>query len=222
MKAFDRAFDELKSDFQRHPFDFGNEDMILPEFYHRLQHAVDDVRLEVEFHTDYGDGSSKVNQAAAIEEKGTVSRIRTEAAFVHDGSGWKPENRDTTFRFDLAIFDNESPIVMQSKRTGPSNYCDSGNQLSVLAEIKHSKNLSGGDFYHESKGVSDIVALSTFPGEVDRRQFIFFDWWPEYQNGERRYDTYFEKLIENLPELDEPVQVDYIPRSGDWESVILD
>ncbi|NGM71384.1 hypothetical protein G6M89_20710 [Natronolimnobius sp. AArcel1] len=219
--VFTQTLQNLHSDFQANPFEYGNEDMILPELYHRLKLELDQTRLPAKFGVEYGDDSWKVQKASESTEAGEVTRTRTETAFIHDSDSWIPSNRSMTFKFDLTIFSESESLLLQSKRTGPSNYFDSGNEISVLAEVKHSKNLSGNDFYSQEKGISDIVALSEFPGEVHERTFLFFDWWPEYQDGTERFSKYKSKLLAQLPTLSSPVTIRYLPRIGDEQTFTI-
>lgn len=106
---------------------------------------------------------------------------------------------------------------MQGKREGIGNLIDiDGTTLSVLCEIKHSRNMSG---RFRSGGRTDIQALSEFPGEVAGRYFVFLDWWPRDAYGTRMFEEDRRRLEEELGPLDTPVDVVYLPREGDLQIV---
>ena len=220
--AFNEVIGELASDFQQNPFHYGNEDILVPELYHRLCHTLDNVNIDIEYRQDYGDkGYWRVNDILdRVEGTGQIPRVRPEVSFVDDGKRWEfhwTENGETKRKhkkFDLAVFADDPPLIMQSKEEGPGNYMDTENHLSVLCEIKHSKNMSS-QFYSESAGTRDVIALSRYPGEVDKRVYLFLDWWPEYKSGEERFGTHWQKLKENTHgRLDNPVDVLYVSRHG--------
>lgn len=222
-EAFNEVIGELATDFQQNPFHYGNEDILVPELYHRMCNILDNVSLEVEYRRDYGDKDywRVANILDRVEETGQIPRVRPEISFVDDGERWKfhwTEDRETKRKhkkFDLAVFADESPLIMQSKEEGPGNYMDTENRLSVLCEIKHSMNMSS-QFYSKSTGTRDVLALSRYPGEVKKRVYLFLDWWPEYKRGEKRFSTHWQKLKKNTRgRLDNPVDVIYAPRNGE-------
>jgi hypothetical protein len=221
-EAFDKVVSELASDFQQNPFHYGNEDILVPELYHRMRNLLDNISLEVEYRRDYGDEDYwRVSDIFdRVERTGQIPRVRPEVAFVKDGERWtfrweeNGETKETYKKFDLVVFDDNPPLIMQSKEEGPGNYMDAENYISVLCEIKHSKNMSS-QFYSESAGTRDVIALSRYPGEVGKRVYLFLDWWPEYKRGEERFGTHWQKLKENTHgRLDNPVDVMYVSRHG--------
>jgi hypothetical protein len=217
IEAFNSVLDSLAEDFRHNPFEYGNEDMIGPELYRRLHATLNDVRVPVGFRTGYGGDSWRVKKAKQIVT-GEVSRVRSEVAFIDENDEpWIPPRRSQSFMIDFAIFGATDELIMQSKHTGPSNYLSTENDISVLIEIKHSKNGSGTDFYHEDRGAADILALSNYPGSVNERAYIFFDWWPEYHSGERRYGKYLDKVQSNISGMENVVHLYYIPRFGEPE-----
>lgn len=221
-EAFDKVVSELATDFRQNPFHYGNEDILVPELYHRMCNLLGNVSLKVEYRRDYGDEDYwRVSDILdRVEETGQIPCVRPEVGFVKDGERWtfrweeNGETMETYKKFDLAVFADDPPLIMQSKEEGPGNYMDTENHLSVLCEIKHSKNMSS-QFYSESAGTRDVIALSRYPGEVVKRAYLFLDWWPEYKRGEERFDTHWQKLKENTDgRLDNPVDVLYVSRHG--------
>jgi hypothetical protein len=124
-------------------------------------------------------------------------------------------------KFDLSIFAADEPLIGQSKAEGPGNYWDTETELSVLCEIKHSKNESS-NFYAASQGADDVRALAQYPGEVARRVFLFVDWWPVDGNGTRRYDKHRDQLLDNVGKLSNRVDVVYLPRRGKQHTFSID
>ena len=214
--SFNEAVGWLHNDFQQNPFQYGNEDPIRPELYRRLCHSLSSTRVDVEYERDYGDFDQwRVAEIHdRIDQTGRASRVRVEMSFIHEGERWRTRERQTAKQFDLVVFE-DATLKMQSKAEGPGNYCDSSNRVSVLCEIKHSKNESD-NLYAENGGAGDIIALSQYPGEVEHRVFVFLDWWPRYKRGDKRYERHFGKLAENVEgELDQPVETVYVPRTGE-------
>lgn len=225
--AFFDTIEEIHANFQDSPFEYGTEDPLVADLYRRLAENVDDVHRPIEFRTDYGD-SWRVQEAEEIANEGTgpVSRIRVEPSFVKEGEPWKfrRETSDGTVgsvkRFDIVILD-EDPLLMQSKRMGPGNYWDVHNDISVLCEVKHSKNetlsmIFGGDAGLPAK---DLKALSDFPGQVENRVLLFFDWWPKTGQGEDRFEDFRQELTDSSYHEGHPVDLLYIPRKGSIERI---
>jgi len=221
-EAFNEAVNEIASDFRQSPFHYGNEDILVPELYYRIRNLLDNVSLEIEYRRDYGDEDYwRVSDIFdRVENTGRIPRVRPEVAFVNGGERWTlrweedGETKETYKKFDLAVFASDPPLIMQSKEEGPGNYMDTENNISVLCEIKHSKNMSS-QFYSESAGTRDVIALSRYPGGVKERVYLFLDWWPKYKRGKERFDTHWQKLKKNTRgRLDNPVDVLYISRLG--------
>lgn len=216
VDLFNETVDCLHKDFQRNPFQYGNEDPIRPELYRRLCRSLSSTWVDVEYALDYGDSDKW--RVAEIHDRvgqlGRASRVRVEVSFIHEKERWRTGKNRTAKQFDLVVFE-DAILKMQSKAEGPGNYCDSSNRISVLCEIKHSKNESD-NFYAENGGVGDIIALSQYPDEAEHRVFLFFDWWPRYKRGDERYERHWPKLKKNVKgELDQPVETVYLPRTGE-------
>lgn len=224
-RVFTSITKEVADDFATNPFHYGNEDLLIPEFAHRLRTKLSTPQLPVEYRDDYGDPDEwRVRSVGErVPDPGSVCRVRPEVSFVHEGQRWSfkrsidETERSTHARFDLAVFAPEAPLIMQSKREGPGNYCDTTSELSVLCEFKHSKNESS-NFYAPKKGADDIRALATYPGRVGTRAFVFLDWWPRDGNGNYRYDRHEQRLRENIGNLPNEVKVQYIDRAGRIET----
>lgn len=221
VEVFENVVRELWCEFRDNPFNFGNEQSVLPELFHRLRENLNEPWVDVVFETDYGKDSRKVREARNIESPGEVSRVRSELAFVDDGEAWRPSDSGVSFMFDLGVFKRDSPLVMQSKRTGPSNYWDTSNDLSILLELKHSKNgtISGMGFIKNI--ASDLWALADYPGRVEHRAFLLVDWWPEDYRGNRRFPQFKDAITTEIDSLPQPVTVTYLPRDGEQEVFIL-
>ncbi|WP_372480050.1 hypothetical protein ACAH01_01750 [Halomicrobium sp. HM KBTZ05] len=215
--------EEISLDLQNNPIQYGNEDPLVPEIVHRLRRRLDPEYLPVEYLQDYGDtdGEWRVRDFwERVEEIGKACRVRPEVSFVEDGERWTYDrkvngsNKSSRPKFDIAVFDTEGPMIGQSKQEGPGNYWDTENELSILCEIKHSKNETS-NFYSSSKGADDIEALAQYPGIVERRVFLFIDWWPIDGNGNHRFQQHKERLLDNVGETVVPVDVIYLSRAGD-------
>lgn len=222
IEVFDETVAAIARDFATNPFQYGNEDAVVPELFHRLRLRLGREYLPVEYRDDYGDPANNWrvrDMAERVSEPGNASRVRSETSFIEDGERWSFERttddgpKSTRKRFDIAFVGSTSPLVMQSKEEGPGNYLDVTNNLSVLCEIKHSKNESS-NFYSTKQGARDVRALSQFPGEVGKRVFLFIDWWPRDGYGNERYEKHEQKLRENAVDLCHPVETVYLDRNG--------
>jgi hypothetical protein len=220
--AFAAVVDEIGADFAANPLQYGNEDMVVPEFVYRLRQRIDPEYLPVEYRQAYADHEKwRVRDFRdRIESVGSASRVRPEVGFVEDGERWRYERRidgevsSTNPKYDIVVFGPNRPLVGQSKKEGPGNYWDLQNDIAVLCEAKHSKN-EASNFYAPSQGADDVRALARYPGQVGRRVFVFFDWWPVDGNGHRRYSDHRERLLENVGAVANPVDVVYLSRTGD-------
>jgi hypothetical protein len=220
---FENVIEELHHDFQQNPLHYGNEDPLVPELVYRLRRRLDPEYLPVVYRQEYGDAENEWRVRdfwERVEDEGQAARVRPEVLFVHDGDRWEYEREingtttSTVPKFDLSIFAADESLIGQSKAEGPGNYWDTETELSVLCEIKHSKNESA-NFYAASQGADDVRALAQYPGEVARRVFLFVDWWPVDGNGTRRYETHRNRLLDTVADLPRPVDVIYSPRRGD-------
>jgi len=105
---------------------------------------------------------------------------------------------------------------MQSKKEGPGDFWDTTNEISVLCEVKHSRNMASRFYGNSAK--DDIVDLSAYPGRAQNRVFLFFDWWPKYRNKSKRYLAHKDRLKRRvLPSIKNPVDIIYVPRKGELE-----
>lgn len=220
VERFGRVLSRFHADFQQNPFQYSTENPVVTGLYCRLNEVLSDSRVPISFDTAYGDGW-RANRAEDLADTSPseCSRVVTEGSFVENEEPWRLNPNGNAARFDLVILANDPPLQMQSKRKGPGNYWDTQNSISVLCEVKHSKNMTLGGIYSGDTGLhkKDIRALTTFPGTVDRRVFLFADWWPETYDGENRKNAFFERLEEDIDELTHPVDVIYFPRTGDAE-----
>jgi len=207
------VLDELSTHVQENPFQYPNETPVVDEIYHRFRNALNTVYLPVDFSTDYGDESKWKVSEAAESVKGKVARLRTEVSFVVDREPFSL-NSGNSKRFDLALFADDPPLHMQSKRPGPGDHWDVDNDLTMLCEVKHSRNMTN-RLYADKYGARDVEALSEYPGSVDHRIFLFVDWWPKNKNGDEQLTKRIDKLRKNVSDLDHSVTVVYIPRCGE-------
>ena len=228
QSAFETLIDEIHTDFSDNPVNYGNEDPVIPELIHRLRQKIDVDYLPVEYRQEYADNDQwRVRDfSTRVDNIGQATRIRPEVLFVHEGERWKYERtlageiKSTVPKFDLVVFNPEPPLIAQSKAEGPGNYWDTENDISVLCEVKHSKNESS-NFFAESNGADDVQALSQYPGSVERRVFLFFDWWPIDGNQSHRYERHRDRLIENVGTVSEPVDVIFLSRIGDYHTFTI-
>lgn len=220
IEIFDKVTEELTHDFQSNPFQYGNEQPVLNELYHRLRQSIPQVNLPVRFETDYANIEKwRVKNAARIEDSGETYRVRTEVCFIDEGKRVKSpaltgDKKMRFRRFDLAIFSISNELIMQSKKPGPGDFWDINNDISVLCEVKHSRNMVS-RFYTKKYGVRDVTSLAEFPGNVHKRVFVFLDWWPKDHRENEKYGSRLKNLKKYLPKkLSNPVEVVYIPRMG--------
>jgi hypothetical protein len=215
VALFEDNLRELHRDFRQHPFHYGNENPIMPELYRLLRDQLSPKTTQLEYRRDHSDMEQWRNREMfeRIErDDHTIPRVRPEVTFYHDGI-WGGAKSD----FDLVVFPPEERVVMQGKKQGVGNFVDaSETRLSILCEIKHSMNMSG---QFRSGGETDIQALAEYPGEVDRRYFLFLDWWPQDGYGNRTFEKDVRQLEERLGEVDTRVDVAYLPRDGEIEFV---
>jgi hypothetical protein len=118
------------------------------------------------------------------------------------------------------VFSSGTSLIARSKDEGPGNYWDTENEISILCEIKHSKNESS-NFYGATQGADDVRALANYPGEVDQRVFLFLDWWPIDGNGRQRYQNHHDRLSDEVEALPRPVDIIYISLHGDIRRATL-
>lgn len=222
LRKFEATIEELHDDFQRNLFQYGTEDPVVAELYRRLSSNIADRTRSIQFKSESGDNwRATEGEQFAASDGGSASRLRVEPTFVHQGTPWEFEREtddgvvSSVKRFDLAILDH-NPLVMQSKRRGPGNYWDTDNDISVLCEVKHSKNetlsmIFGGDTGLPAK---DLKALSDYPGPVQSRVLVFFDWWSTDADGNARFDEFHEQLRDTGYHTGHSVDVLYVPRTG--------
>lgn len=220
-EVLEEVVDELMKDFQKNPFQYGNEQPVISELYHRLRLKLDRPYLPVQFKTDYADKSKwRVRRSEALGPSGKALRVRTEVAFLEGGKRllWskKVAGKGAGFKkFDLVVLSKNEKLIMQSKKPGPGDFWDTANSLSVLCEIKHSRNMVS-RFYTWKHGAKDILKLSEYPGEVHKRILLFFEWWPFDSKGSERYPELKAKLEKEVAsKLKRTVEVVYIPREGE-------
>jgi hypothetical protein len=222
IEIFDETIAAIARDFAANPFQYGNENTVVPELFHRLRLRLRREYLPVDYRNDYADPANhwRVRVLAdRVSDEGNASRVRSEVSFIENEERWTfnrvtdGEPQTTHKQFDIAFVASDSPLIMQSKEEGPGNYLDVTNRLSVLCEVKHSKNESS-NFYSPKKGARDVRALSQYPGEVGKRVFLFVDWWPCYENGNERYEKHEPRLRENVVDLRHPVETVYLDRNG--------
>jgi hypothetical protein len=173
-----------------------------------------------------------------------ILRTRTEVSFVRDGfpieytddgtllspPEWEEKYIEPVTQerrtpspspatYDFAVFPRTSeasgPILQQSKYEGFGEYFDTQNRLSVLSELKHSKNYRNSSF--ASGWEDDLYRLANYPGEVDLRAFVFMDVWPRRTwatDGNPRVTEFFTKAKDALGESppDESIVIFYLPR----------
>jgi hypothetical protein len=213
--VFETVTQSLFEDFQRNPFDYGTEDVFVPDLYRRLRVELAEVLVPVTFGRKAGNDSWKVKEATTLESKGAVSRVRPEVRFVHEDGIW----RDGGVAFDMVVFAPTAALRMQSKRTGPSNVWDTENEVSVLCEVKHSKNGS----IEFDKLTKDVTTLASLPCAVGRRVLLFVDWWPTYHNGDSRLERVDEwaQTLSTEDGRSNPVTVEYLPRGGEPQSLTI-
>lgn len=158
--------------------------------------------------------------ATEVDQK--ILRIRTEVSFVRDGRPveftdegkllsameWNHEyieqvaqegqtSSPSPATYDFAVFPPASkasgPLHYQSKFEGFGEYFDTQNHLSILCELKHSKNYRNSSF--GSGWEDDLDRLANYPGEVTLRAFVFMDVWPRRTgrtDGDPRVGRFFD------------------------------
>lgn len=215
VRIFEDTLRELHRDFRQYPFHYGNENPIMPELYRLLRGQLSPETTQLEYRRDHSDMEQWRNREMfeRIEhDDHTIPRVRPEVTFYHDGI-WGGAKSD----IDLVVFPPDERVVMQGKKQGVGNFVDaSETRLSILCEIKHSMNMSG---QFRSGGETDIQALAEYPGEVDRRYFLFLDWWPQDGYGNRTFEKDVRQLEKRLGKVDTRVDVAYLPRDGEIEFV---
>lgn len=215
ISCFENVLRELHDDFQNHPFHYGNENPIMPELYRRLRQRLTPETVPLTYRQDHSNMDDWRNREMfnRLERDGhEIPRVRPEVRFYDDGL-WSGAKTD----FDLAVFPAGEQVVMQGKKEGVGNFVDvNESSLSVLCEIKHSMNMSG---RFRNGGETDVSALAEFPGEVGRRYFVFLDWWPQDGYGNRTFEKDVQQLENRLSEVEERVDVVYLPREGNLEFV---
>lgn len=214
VEVFNSVIDELFKKFKKNPFEFTNEESIKNELYRRLYRGLENPEREVNYKTDYGDENRwRVNKSAKFsKETSLASRVRCESAFIHNGEPLKSGSGKAK-KYDLMVLKSETRIIMQSKKPGPSNHWDTQNEISLLCEIKHSRNMVN-RFYSSKQGAKDVKALSEHPSDIEKRAFLFFDWWPKDYYGNWKFEDRFGKLKERIKSLDNPIDIIYLPREG--------
>ena len=83
IEIFDEAVAAIARDFAANPFQYGNEDTIVPELFHRLRLVRE--YLSVDYRDDYGEptNSWRVRDTAdRVSDDGNASRIRPEVSFI--------------------------------------------------------------------------------------------------------------------------------------------
>jgi hypothetical protein len=227
---FDAAIKEIHEDFEQNPLNYGNEDLLIPEMVYRLRRRISPEYVSVDYRQEYPNIEEEWRVrdfADRVEETGMAARVRPEVLFVHEGERWsfersiKGRHESTVPKYDIVVFGPDGPMVGQSKAEGPGNYWDTESSVSVICEIKHSKNESS-NFYAPGKGADDVRALANFPGNAGKRVFLFMDWWPVDGNGRHRFEPHRQRLVENVGNLPEPVEVVYLSRLGDCQSFTIE
>jgi|GEM_PF-1877505 len=210
IELFEATLQHLISDFQSHPFHYGNENPVMPELYRELRKRLSPETVPLTYRQDHSNMEDWRNRELferLERENQEIPRVRPEVRFYDDGI-WGGAKTD----FDLAVFPEGNEVVMQGKKEGIGNFVDiPRTQLSVLCEIKHSMNMSG---QFRSGGETDIKALSEYPGDVGRRYFLFVDWWPRDGYGNTTFEKDVRQLKERIGEVANRVDVAYLPRSG--------
>lgn len=211
IEFFEDTLRQLFSDFQSHPFHYGNENPIMPELYRRLRTQLTPETVPLTYRQDHSDMNEWRNREMferLEREDQEIPRVRPEVRFYDEGT-WGGAKTD----FDLVVFPEGEEVVMQGKKEGVGNFVDSKRtQLSVLCEIKHSMNMSG---QFRSGGETDIQALGEYPGDVGRQYFLFMDWWPRDGYGKTTFEKDVRQLEERIGAMDCRVDIAYLPRSGD-------
>lgn len=215
IEIFEDTLRQLHSDFQNHPFHYGNENPIMPELYRWLRTQLSAETVPLKYRQDHSNSDDWRNREMferLEREDQEIPRVRPEVRFYDDGI-WGGAKTD----FDLVVFPEGNDVVMQGKKEGVGNFVDiKKTQLSVLCEIKHSMNMSG---QFQSGGETDIQALAEYPGNVGRRYFLFMDWWPQDGYEKTTFEKDVRQLEERIDEIDRRVDVAYLPRAGDLKFV---
>jgi hypothetical protein len=142
VEQFGETLTRLHTDFQENPFQYSTENPVVTSLYCRLNNTLSNPRVPISFNTAYGDNwRARRAEELADTSPGVCSRVVTEGSFIHQGEPWRLNPDGNAARFDLVILADDPPLQMQSKRKGPGNYWDSENPISVLCEVKHSKNM---------------------------------------------------------------------------------
>ena len=69
----------------------------------------------------------------------------------------------------------------------------------------------------QSVGETDITALAEYPDTLDRRSFVFVDWWPNDGYGNATFESDIAQLEDRLGEVTTRVDVAYLPRDGELQ-----
>lgn len=215
IQLFEETLHNLHADFQRYPFHYGNENPVMPELYRLLRERLTPETTPVRYQQDHSDMEQWRNREIGERvdlDTHEIPRVRPEVTFYQEGI-WGDSKSD----FDLVVFPPNEQVVMQGKKQGVGNFVDAEEtRLSVLCEIKHSMNMSG---QFRSGGETDIQALAEYPGSVERRFFLFMDWWPRDGYGSQTFEKDVRQLEERLGEVNTRVDVAYLPRDGPIEFV---
>jgi hypothetical protein len=133
------------------------------------------------------------------------------------------DGRSAISKFDIVLFEQDpEDLYLQAKAEGPGELFELPAPISVICEIKHSKNTASSALYGSSGAAEDVSRLSKLPTDGETyRVMVLVDWWPRNGDGHWRYDKtnkfsdgYLGELEDNARELglDNPVKVVYIPR----------
>lgn len=210
-KIFEQVLTQLHQDFKQHPFHYGNEHPIAPELYSRLRSKLPLPTVELDYRQDHSYQSKWRNRKISdnLSQDQRVPRVRPEVKFFHQGSKWIGTKED----YDLAVFRPDRPLIMQGKKQGVGNFVDTSTPVSILCEIKHSRNEST---QLRDGAEEDIQALAEYPGEAATRYFVFLDWWPRDGYGNQTFQSDMNKIRERLSDVDN-TRIAYLPRRGDMQ-----
>lgn len=238
FEQFVEILRDVKADFEANPHTYPNEQAVVAETYTRLRTELPHPTLPTTMSRT--EVSDKVGALDATSP--AVPRVRPAVSFYDssdqgwrddDGMVWPEQNRPHPF--DLAVFAEQRFIQMRTRRTGPGNWWDlRSNQISILAEVKHSKASTQKDeFSGPKKGVEDIRRLANTGGGVQNRAVVFFDLLYDVSDQDPdRPDEEFAALrrelelnLDETPEnrrlsgLPNLVHVFYVPRVGSMRHI---
>ena len=217
IKTFNESVTILAHNFRKHPLDYPSEEPIRTHLYSVLSEIVKPLYKKVSFRPDCDEHANKPYVKKFMDElKGLThslhsSRIQIEISF-------RPKIDEKDISYDLAILsDSRNSLYAVSKAMGPVAWDRDKQEISVLCEIKHSRN-EGARRWKDVKTVpQDILRISEFmsvSNKVSMGVILFFDFWGDDDTFAKRREEITNEVPKIKENYDEDVYLYYIPRLG--------